>query len=184
MKTITAIWLIISLGLLGCASLPTGPPNNPYDVPSKKYFFVERRVHIHGVTIEGEYTGPMIDFPMYSFDSAHGILYGSITFAVNDSLVGVYGNGTSLTGSAGGGAAAGVQGIYSLPWGDDPKLIAVHSDESVSLKRGDSLMVLGRGEAWERITTRLDTFSTGIVLFTTTEHIANFGFQLKSKIQK
>ncbi len=167
----------------GCKSSPTSLPSTS-GILSGKYFFVARSVQIDGVTIEGEYIGPMIDFPMYSFDSAGGILYGSINFPVADSLIGVYGDGISLSGAAGGGAASGVRGIYDLPWGEDPVVMAVHPDESVSLTRGDSLMVLARGQAWERSTSRLDTAATGIALLTTKECIRNYGFQLKSKIRK
>ena len=183
---VSASTLIVILFCVGCKSSPTSPPpQHPYKVPPGQYLFLEREVDIHGVTVKGEYYGPSIDFPTYSFDSAEGILDGLINFPLTDSLIGIYGDGTWLSGDAGNGAASSVRGIYRIPYQDDPAtLTSINADGSISLMYRDTLLVLAKGQEWKTIRSRLDTIETGVALLTTTERIANYGLQMKSKIRR
>lgn len=168
----------------GCKSTPSGP-EPLFKVPVDKYLFLEHEVNIDGVNIEGEYSGPLIDFPTYCFDSTQGIIEGLINFPISDSLIGIYGDGLWLSGAAGSGASTRLFGIYNLPYQRSPVMLSsINANGSVSLKYRDSVFVLAKGQEWKAITSRLDTIETAVTLFITTEKITNHGLQLKSKIQK
>jgi hypothetical protein len=59
--------------------------------------------------------GLMIDFPTYYFDQKNKTLKGYMGFGVNDSPLVVYGDGSSLGGAMGGGAATMLGVAYAPP---------------------------------------------------------------------
>jgi len=189
-KVITGCFITTGLPILisfyiGCRSQTAVEPEPPYKVPAGQYIFVEHHVHVDGVTIEGDYYGPMIDFPTYIFDSSNGILQGMINFTKADSLIGVYGDGESLSGAAGKGAGTVVSGIYSLPHQNNKfNLTRIDKGGIVTIKYNDSTHVLATRKEWISITSKLDTTQRGIARLIATDRIVNYGLQLKSKIQK
>ncbi len=58
----------------------------------------------------------MIDFPTYSFDSDIRTLKGIIDFEISNDLKLIYGSGSCLSGTAGGGCGTGLSAIYAIPY--------------------------------------------------------------------
>ncbi|BER93145.1 hypothetical protein QBE54_01125 [Thermatribacter velox] len=131
----------------GCSS-----GNNSQDFPvfeelnfTKGLLFFEQWVHI-----EGDPGSPYvyIDFPTYRFSEEEGLLisfnqaFGSGEGKINPQVVNlVVGEGTSLSGSAGSGAASGLQGITDFPFRTGYQILSVQEmreDGSLLLRKSSS----------------------------------------------
>ena len=133
--------------------------------------------------IEGDYPGPIIDSPTYDFDEKNGRLRGYLSFDINDSLVLVYGSGSSVSG-AGGGRENMLHGVYQLPHrSGNLTVLKIDVDGTVYLEYGDNLVILREGEKWENITSEMDVAFSGTAEFTITDWVKNYGFLQKSKIE-
>jgi hypothetical protein len=157
-------------------------------IPSDKYVFINHYVDIYGELIEGNYVGPLIDFPTYHFDEAIGTLRGIINFDVNDTLKVIYGNGTGLGGVVGGGMATSLSGIYKLPYTDGIKISEIDSNGTVYLEYNNESIILKSGETWVNVTSRIEILqlsgqiNKAKVNVTITDKIVNYGILDKSKI--
>jgi hypothetical protein len=182
------LWLCFIVAFIQVSCKSSIGPESRYNVPSSDYLFVEHHVHRAGVLISGEkITGPLIDGPGYSFDSSSGVLHGNIGFPIEDNLIAVCGDGGSLSGTVGGGVATYLLAICDLPYQHEegnPILKDIRKDGTILVSYRDSSITLIPGDEWVSITTEIDTLPTAIVQVTTTDMLTNFGFQLKSKIQK
>ncbi|MCK5368612.1 MAG: hypothetical protein KAQ62_08660, partial [Cyclobacteriaceae bacterium] len=128
-------------------------------ISSEKCVFVDHHISTHGELIEGDYKGGLlIDFPTYDFDNSTKILKGEIDFAINKTLKIIYGDGISLSGVVGGGAATGLTGIYDLPYEHGKlKIIEMEFNGTVHFKYNDSLIVLKSNEEWGNTSSEIDT---------------------------
>ncbi|MCD1293563.1 hypothetical protein CUJ83_00945 [Methanocella sp. CWC-04] len=152
-----------------------------------KFIFIDHHVHINGSMVQGEYMGPMIDFPTYSYDEETKTLSGLFYFEVNDTLKMIYGDGRSLSGAAGGGAGTVLQGVYGLPYEKDAmKIVSMDSSGTVTMEYNNETIILRSGEKWENITSGVRKFDLAdnyaIVNLTRTDTIVNHGILEKTKI--
>jgi hypothetical protein len=158
-------------------------------ISSDKYVFVDHHIHTKGELIEGNYIGGLyIDFPTYSFDETSKTLSGEINFDINKSLKVIYGNGRSLSGVIGGGAATGLTGIYNLPYKQDNfEIKEIEPDGTLNIQYNDSLIILKSNEEWVKISSEINTqdYGAGIAKakIITTDKIVNYGIIEKSKIE-
>ena len=158
-------------------------------ISSEKCVFVDHHINTKGVLLEGNYLGgPNIDFPTYNFDKTSKILNGIFDFEVDKSLKIIYGDGESLSGVAGAGAATGLYGVYELPYAKGKfEIKEIDSDGTVHIQYNDSLIVLKSNEEWINVTSEINTqnFGKGIAKanITTTDKIVNYGIIEKSKIE-
>lgn len=154
-----------------------------------KCVFVDHHINTKGELIEGNYQGGLrIDFPTYDFNPTSGILNGIIFFEINDSLLMIYGDGRSLSGVAGAGAATGLSGIYDLPFTKgNLEIKQIEPDGTVHIHYNDSLIVLKSDEKWVNVKSEINTqdFGFGIAKanIITTDRIENYGIIEKSKIE-
>lgn len=158
-------------------------------VPVDKALFVDHHKHIDGRNLEGDYRGPMIDFPMYSFDNERKRLSGIFDFNVTDSLILVMGDGRSLSGAAGGGAGTSLTAGYAFPYERDGLVIEnASSDGSVYIRYDNKTIFLKRGEKWVNEYTYVEDKAMGDgtakVEFTVTDTIVNHGLIDKNSIVK
>ena len=162
----------------------TMTPAHGWELPADKYVFIDHHVHVGGECIEGEcQPGPMIDFPTYAFSEETGTLTSWLTVQVNDALKVVYGNGTSLSGVAGGGAGTQLTEIYTLPAEiEGLRIVQVDRDGTAYLEYGGELLVLVPGEAWTNSTEEVREQGAGKARITTTDRIVNYGILDKAKI--
>lgn len=155
-----------------------------------QYLFLEQHTTISGELMTGPEPPQMqIDFPTYTFHEETGILDGIIDFSTGDDLKIIYGSGACLTGTAGGGCATGLTGIYEIPFERDGfELLKLdESGEIVFIYNGEVQNLLP-GEDWISTFTELDTVMVdgqmSISMITYNERVTNFGFQEKSNIEK
>lgn len=178
---IVAIAAMVTLCLSSRASdTPALPPG--------KCIFLDHHVHSDGVLIEGQGSGLMIDFPTYSFDTVQRRLAGMINFDLNDSLLIAYGDGQSLSGAMGGGAATMLYGIYALPYEQRGLMIqSVNNSGTVTIRYRNETIVLEPGEEWEEVTSGIITTNYGTVSRineTRTDRIINHGLIHKNDVVK
>ncbi|RPI56181.1 MAG: hypothetical protein EHM56_04675 [Chloroflexi bacterium] len=166
------------------ALAPTMAPQHGWELPAGQVLFIDRHVRVDGTCLEGDcQPGPMIDFPTYGFDPETGILDSRLPLDVNDDLKVVYGNGTSLRGVAGGGAATGLTEVYAVPAEiQGLRFVQVDRDGTAYLEHGGELLVLAPGQTWTNTTEEIQEQGTGKASFTTTDTIVNYGILDKSKI--
>lgn len=157
-------------------------------LPPDKCIFIDHHVHSDGVIIEGQGSGLMIDFPTYSFDKEQQRLNGMVNFDVNDSLQVVYGDGQSLSGAMGGGAATMLYGVYALPYEQRGLMIkSVNSSGAVTMRYRNETIILEPGEEWEKVTSDIITTNYGNVSRineTSTDRIINYGLINKNDVVK
>nr|AAU82794.1 hypothetical protein GZ1C11_28 [uncultured archaeon GZfos1C11] len=108
---------------------------------------------------------------------------------MNDTLVGIYGSGTSLnvTNGTGGGAASGLTGFYSHHFNDSElTIMAIYADGSAKVMFGAETRVLNPGDEWLETRGPVKRYEeTGALInesFVTA--IRNFGLWDKSKIEQ
>lgn len=158
-------------------------------ISSDKCVFVDHHVNTNGELIEGNYQGGLnIDFPTYSFDEISKILNGEFDFEINKTLKIIYGDGRSLSGVVGEGAATGLFGIYDIPYAKGKfEIKEIEFDGTVHIQYNDSLIVLKSNEEWVYVTSEIDTqdFGEGIAKanIITTDKIVNYGIIEKSRIE-
>jgi hypothetical protein len=152
--------------------------------------FIDHHLHTDGVLIQGKNRGLMIDFPTYSFNKQDRILTGMINFEINGSLLAVLGDGRSLSGAMGGGAATMLYGVYGLPYQNWGLTIAsIEKNGTVTIDHGNETIVLLPGTEWTKVTSEITTIDNydgnkSIINVTTTDHFVNYGFINKKNIVK
>jgi len=158
-------------------------------IPADKYLFIEKWTQWIVEVLDGDF-GLCIDFPTYYYNASVGELYPySVSrVRVNDSLVGIYGSGTSLhvINGRGGGAASGLTGFYSCHFNDSElTIMAIYAAGSAKIMFGTETRVLEPGDKWHETKGPVKrTEETGALInesFVTV--ITNFGLWDKSKIK-
>jgi hypothetical protein len=133
--------------LCGC-----GSGDNPLDFPvldavdfARGLVFFEQHIRI-----EGDPGSPyiFIDFPTYRFNEEEGVLvsfnevFGSEEGKINPQIANlIIGEGTSLSGSAGSGAASGLEEVRDFPFTTEYQLLSIQEmrpDGSLLLKKAST----------------------------------------------
>ena len=83
--------------------------------PGSRVLFVEHYLLANGTVVEGESPFKSINFPTYWYNENTRQLNGRVDFPVNESLIMIFGDVLTLTGSFGGGTGNKLFGVYSLP---------------------------------------------------------------------
>jgi hypothetical protein len=152
------------------------------EVSSANHLFIEQHRHSHGELISGpEPPSIQIDFPTYSFDPDSGKLHGIINFNIDNSLEVIFGSGTCLTGTAGGGCGTGLTGIYKVPFTKGNfELLKFDETGRIVFEYKSEVYSLNAGEEWTSVKTYFDTTNynglISISKITDTDRITNFGF--------
>ena len=184
MKTLSRIlFLLLLFPAVGC--------NDDEDSPGS-FLFVENFESSNGVLLSGtEPPGLQIDFPTYRFNKETKVLDGHIDFAFTNNLKLIYGSGTGLSGTSGGGIAKDLSGITQLPLERGIFILQkVEPGGSIVVRFKDSLFTLAVDEEFIDTEIYIDTFpfvgeegvDTCITEVTNTRTISNFGFIRKENI--
>jgi len=182
MITIVASFMMIS----GC----TKPAVSQDTIPAGKFVFIEHHIHTDGNLYEGKYAfGISIDFPMYYYNNKTKTLYPIETFNIknNSNLIAVLGDGESLGGVAGEGAATSIVGHNSTPFDcqHGVKVLHIDANGTCDIMYNSKNITLKSGESWinqtshteEKEFTDPQTNTTGNVSinYTVTDSINNYG---------
>ncbi len=158
------------------------------DPVADQYLFLEQHSSVDGELLSGpEPPELQIDFPTYTFHEESGKLDGVLDFTIDDNLKMIYASGACLSGTAGGGCATGLSGVYEVPYERGSfELLKLDEDGSVVFIYEDEVHSLKPGEEWTNQSIRLDTVMVdnelSVSTITTTEQISNHGFLFKSDI--
>ncbi|MFH1064445.1 MAG: hypothetical protein V1729_05165 [Candidatus Woesearchaeota archaeon] len=146
------------------------------EIKDRNIIFIDHHIYTYGELIEGEYSGPYIDFPTYEYDIKRSTLAGRMKFDINRSIFAIYGNGFSLNGDAGSGESSALFGLYSLPYENRGVTISqIDPDETVHLEYKNESIILKPGKKWVKTTSRIDKTEKGSAELTETDTIINYG---------
>ena len=184
MKLLSVIFFLTLLaGFTGCEI------NSETEDPAE-YLFVEHHIHKHGILLSGPVPPLlMIDFPTYSFDADSGKLTGIINFGIDDNLKIIFGSGSCLSGTAGGGCGTGLSGINTIPFKrENFEILKMDEKGKIIFEYNNKVHLLNAGEELKTEVTYNDTVIVdkikSISKITVTDRITNFGFLDQSKIRK
>lgn len=155
---------------------------NNDDDESMSYLFIEQFTQTNGVLVSGpEPPSLQIDFPTYSYNEGLKTLNGIIDFEINKNLKFVYGSGTCLSGTAGGGCAAGLNGVYEIPFDHGSfEILKIEESGTMQYIYKDEVFSLDVNDEHVVVTTYMDTTDVdgvnSISEITSTRTISNFGF--------
>jgi len=172
------------------ASASAGPPpatitpQHGWELPANQVVFIDHQVRIEGECVEGDcQPGPMIDFPTHGFDPDSRSVHSRLPLDVNDELKVLYGDGTSLRGVAGGGAATRLMAVYAVPAEvEGVRIVQVDRDGTVTLEVRGEVLVLAPDETWTNTTEEVREQGAGRARLITTEQIYNYGIVDKANI--
>jgi len=172
------------------ASASAGPPpatitpQHGWELPANQVVFIDHQVRIEGECVEGDcQPGPMIDFPTHGFDPDSRSVHSRLPLEVNDDLKVLYGDGTSLRGVAGGGAATRLITVLAVPAEvEGVRIVQVSRDGTVILEMRGQVLVLAPDETWTNTTEEVREQGAGRARLTTTEQIHNYGIVDKANI--
>jgi hypothetical protein len=163
-------------------------PGEEQPLSADQCAFIDHHIHQDGMLLDGESIGIAMDFPTYSFDRENRMLRGYMGFDVNDSLLAVYGDGGSLGGAMGGGAATMLSGVYALPYSENGLTISSVTDNgTMTIEYNNETILLLPGENWTRITSEIrmvDNYRGNMsrINVTTTDRIVNYGLLNKNDV--
>ncbi len=157
-------------------------------IPADKYLFIEKWTEWDVEVLDGD-SNRCIDSYYYNASEDELNPYNVSRVLVNDTLVGIYGSGTSLHVINGtcGGAASGLKGFYSIPFNDSElTVMAIYADGSAKIMFGAETRVLNPGDEWQETETHVKrSEETGdLVNESSVTRIRNFGLWDKSKIEQ
>jgi hypothetical protein len=120
----------------------------------------------------------MIDFPTYSLENS--TLRSAVPVEIDPGASAILGQGSSLSGDVGGGAASGISSIEKVPYllGNYSRLnISIMQIEghNVTFDLSGRQMVLEPGESWNRERSELQQIQDSSIKVTTTLTIWNHG---------
>lgn len=175
----------------GCTQ---GTSNNTTIIPKDQFVFIEHHIHKVGEVIEGSPGFMFIDFPMYYFNSSDRSLEVHGSMNMDDNLTAIYGDGESLSGDAGSGAATYATGVYRLPYqSGDLTILNLNSDGTAYIQYKGLNLTLYPGQSWINETstieenqfynTTLKMNETSKINMTVSDSIKNFGLCNKSKVK-
>jgi len=159
-------------------------PQHGWELPADKVLFIDHHVRVEGECVEGDcQPGPMIDFPTHGFDPDSRSVHSRLPLEVNDDLKVLYGDGTSLRGVAGGGAATRLITVLAVPAEvEGVRIVQVSRDGTVILEMRGQVLVLAPDETWTNTTEEVREQGAGRARLTTTEQIHNYGIVDKANI--
>ena len=164
--------LLLMLPMVGAI---TAPGN---DSSGGRHLFIEVWDHQEGKIINGTAYKMMIDFPTYSLENS--TLRSTVPIEIDPSELAILGQGSSLSGDVGGGAASGISSIKKVPYllgnysGLNISIMQIKED-NVTFDLSGRQMVLEPGESWNRESSELQQIQDSLIKVTTTLTIWNHG---------
>lgn len=137
----------------------------------------------NGTVIKGEPPARSINFPSYWYNRNTRQINGKVGFAVNDSLLMVFGDAVTLQGDLGSGTGNKLYGVYGLPYMANRDVIySVDRSGNAVMRIDGKKIVLGPGDTYIYNNSRRikEDNATLDVLYTHT--YVNQGFIAKANI--
>ncbi|NYT02175.1 MAG: hypothetical protein GKC10_05400 [Methanosarcinales archaeon] len=156
--------------------IPGGPAEDLYPLTGtyrKGFLLVEVWTHQNGTLVEGTAFPIMIDFPTY--DVQEGSLSSVYPLELEPDAILLVGEGSSLSGDLGGGAASGLSQISALPFQSGNVTILAMEEDRVTVEFRGQQRTLAPGEEWVEVDHELQRFEEGSYKVEITTTIHNYG---------
>ena len=156
--------LLAALGSVGTVTTVDVPAGNTDTLSQGKVLFLEHNLLANGTVVSGEVPFRAVNFPSYWFNQNTRQLNGNIDFALNDSLIAIYGDILTLRGDFGAGTGNRLFGIYSLPTkADQATIYSIDSYGTIWLYVNDQYVSVRPGEEYRFNQTETIQEGTGTV---------------------
>jgi hypothetical protein len=150
---------------------------------SSGVIFLEHNLVANGTVVNGEAPFRSVNFPSYWYNENTRQIKGNIDFAVNDSLIMVFGDALTLKGDFGAGTGNKLFGVYGLPYKADQDIIySTDLSGNVVIKINGEKMVLKPGDTYTYNTTGQLRNVKALTNVTYTNTYINHGFIDKNNI--
>jgi predicted small lipoprotein YifL len=167
------IVLLLLVALAGCTGLSGRLEGLP---PSGQYAFLDHQVIYTGTLVSGTCPAPAIDVSPYIFDADSKTLAGIVPFEINESLLVVYGESTTLTGAYGRGGYGELSGAYALPYKNGNLTVdGFTKDGTMYLTYNNKSIALTPGMQWMDFSSGTETTRACTVNRTVTDVITYYG---------
>jgi len=178
------VWVMVIalalVGVSGCVQQRTaGMPQ------TGEYAFLDHQIYDNGKLVSGTCPPAAINFSTYTFQTDTGSLEGLVPFEINDSLLLIYGESTTLSGDYGTGGSGMLDGAYALPHtAGNITINGIASDGTMYLMYHNQTIALAPGTQWTDISTGTEVTTACTINRTTTDILTYYGNYQKSAIKK
>jgi hypothetical protein len=170
------------VGVSGCVLSQTRPSGMPQ---VDQYAFLDHHMYYSGTLVGGKCPMVSINFSTYRLDTGAGTLEGIVPFEVNDTLLLIYGQSTTLSGDYGNGSSGMISGGYSLPYTSGNMTVnGFTSDGTLYITYRNQTIALESGKQWTDITTGTDRTDACTINLTAADTLTYYGNYQKSAIKK
>ncbi|MGD0535672.1 MAG: hypothetical protein ABR999_09590 [Methanoregula sp.] len=170
------------VGISGCVLSQQRPAGIPQ---ADQYAFLDHHTYYSGTLVNGKCYPAVINFSTYRLEMETGSLEGILPFEVNDSLLLIYGESTSLSGDYGNGSSGMLTGVYALPHSSG--ILTVNgftSDGTMYLTYHNQTIALEPGTQWTDVMTDTEVTTACTINRTVTDILTYYGNYQKSAIKK
>lgn len=143
------IILVVSIVWAGTSAYAFQSYDDANTLSASSVVFLEHSLLANGTVVSGEVPFRSVNFPNYWFNENTRQLNGNIDFALNDSLIVIYGDALTLRGDFGAGTGNKLFGIYSLPVkADQATIVSIDRYGTVGLNVNNQFVYLRPGQEY------------------------------------
>ena len=148
-RLLLLVILLVVLGSTGTVTNVDMPVEEVNTLSPSKVVFLEHSLLANGTVVKGEVPFRAVNFPNYWFNQNTRQLNGNIDFALNDSLIAIYGDILTLKGDFGAGTGNKLFGIYNLPVkADQATIVSIDRSGTIGLYVNNEYVYLRPGEEY------------------------------------
>jgi hypothetical protein len=180
------VWvMVIALALVGVSGCIQSQQRTAGMPQAGEYAFLDHHIYYNGMLVSGTCPPTAINFSTYRLETETGSLEGLVPFEVNDSLLIIYGESTTLSGDYGTGGSGMIDGAYALPHTSGNLTVnGFTSDGTMYLTYHNQTIALEPGTQWTDISTGTEVTTACTINRTTTDILTYYGNYQKSTIKK
>jgi hypothetical protein len=180
------VWvMVIALALVGVSGCIQSQQRAAGMPQAGEYAFLDHHLYYTGMLVSGTCPPTAINFSTYRLETETGSLEGLVPFEVNDSLLLIYGESTSLSGDYGTGGSGMLEGVYTLPHASGNLTVnGFTSDGTMYLTYHNQTIALEPGTQWTDISTGTEVTTACTINRTTTDTLTYYGNYQESAIKK
>ncbi|OPY26218.1 MAG: hypothetical protein A4E28_02677 [Methanocella sp. PtaU1.Bin125] len=177
-RTLVLVILVATLFSIAgqCVRAVDGQGTSSPGLTSAGVVFLEHNLIANGTVVNGTVPFRSVNFPSYWFNENTRQLNGDIGFALDDSLVMIFGDALTLKGNFGAGTGNKLFGIYSLPArADNAVIYSADRYGTVSMFVNNRTVILRAGQTYSYNETEVLKEGKGIVRVVYQHQYTNHG---------
>ncbi|MFA6363262.1 hypothetical protein [Methanoregula sp.] len=180
------VWvMVIALAFVGISGCIQSQQRTAGMPQAGEYAFLDHQRYYNGMLVSGTCPPSAINFSTYHLATDTGSLEGLVLFEINDTLLLIYGESTTLSGDYGTGGSGILDGVYALPHtAGDITMNGFTSEGTMYLTYHNQTIALAPGTQWTDISTGTEVTTACTLNRTTTDILTYYGNYQKSTIKK